>query len=82
MEYSITNKKAKNIKVDYIFKLDTLDNHLEECISIISPLLDVLPEYRHIYTPSKIEDYYGRLKRNYEVQKCKWKHREKLWQKK
>ena len=35
MEYSLGKKEAKNIKVDYIFKLDTLENHLQECVSVI-----------------------------------------------
>jgi len=80
MEYRITNKKAKGVNVDVIFKLDTLSNHLEDCVSVIPILIEVLPEYKHLYTPNKIEDYYSRLKRRYESKKCEWINRGKLWQ--
>jgi len=80
MEYSVTNKEAKNIKPELIFKLDTLNNHLEECISIITPLLERLSDYKHLYERRTIEDYYGRLKRRYEAKKCEWLNRKKLWQ--
>ena len=81
MGYKVTNKEAKNINVEFIFKIDTLDNHLHECISIIPALLDVLPDYKHLYEPKCIEDYYDRLKRMYESRKCEWKNRQPLWQK-
>ena len=80
MGYNITDKEAKGIKVDMIFKLDTLDNHLEDCISTITPIIDVLSEYKHLYEPKAITDYYGRLKRKYEARKCEWLNMGKLWQ--
>lgn len=80
MEYYLEKKEAKNIEVDFIFKLDTLDNHLEECTSIISPIIDALPNFKHLYEPNNIKDYYERLKRNYESKKSAWMHREKIWQ--
>jgi|TARA_R110000796_G_scaffold46483_3_gene112320 hypothetical protein len=82
MEYNLEKKEAKNIEVDFIFKLDTLDNHLNECTSIISPVIDALPMFKHLYEPKNIKDYYDRLKRNYESKKSAWMHREKIWQKK
>lgn len=80
MEYSVTNKEAKNINVDVIFKLDTLNNHFEECLSVIPIVIEVLPEYKHLYKAKNIEDYYGQLKRLYESKKCEWINRGKLWQ--
>jgi len=82
MEYNLTDTEAKNIDVDFIFRLDTLENHLEECTSIITPILDALPDFKYLYEPNNITDYYGRMKRNYESKKSAWLHREKLWQKK
>jgi len=81
MGYTITEEEAKNINVDVIFKIDTLDNHMNECISIIPAILDVLPEFKHLYEPNNIQDYYDKLKRNYESRLCEWKNREPLWQK-
>lgn len=82
MEYTLTDKKPTNIDVDFIFKIDTLDNHLEECISVIVPTLEVLPNFKHLYEPNVIQDYYDKLKRNYEAKLCAWKNRGELWQKK
>tara|TARA_R110000744_G_scaffold134922_3_gene244228 strand:+ start:4907 stop:5155 length:249 start_codon:yes stop_codon:yes gene_type:complete len=81
MEYSLGKKEAKNIKVDYIFKLDTLENHLQECVSVIIPTINALPKYKHLYTPKNITDYYGKIKRLYESKKCEWLNRGELWQK-
>jgi len=80
MEYSLTDTEAKDIDVEVIFKLDTLQNHIEEGISIITPLIGVLSEFKHIYKPNTITDYYSRLKRNYEARKSEWLNRGKLWQ--
>jgi hypothetical protein len=80
MEYTITDTEAKNIDVELIFKLDALDNHMQEGISIITPLIDVLSDFKYIYEPKAILDYYSRLKRNYEARKSEWLNREKLWQ--
>jgi|14_taG_2_1085336.scaffolds.fasta_scaffold01250_9 hypothetical protein len=82
MEYNLTDTEVKNIDVDFIFKLDTLENHLEECTSIIPPILDALPDFKYLYEPNNITDYYSRMKRNYESKKSAWMHREMLWQKK
>tara|TARA_R110001599_G_scaffold347011_1_gene572871 strand:+ start:15676 stop:15924 length:249 start_codon:yes stop_codon:yes gene_type:complete len=82
MEYYLTNKEAKDVNVDYIFKLDTLENHLEECTSILTPILDALPNFKHLYEPNNIKDYYDTLKRNYESKRSEWVNRGKLWQKK
>ena len=79
MEYHITKKTAKKINPEYIFKTDTLSNHLDECISIIPPLLDALPNFKHIYKATNITDYYGRLKRLYETKRCEWYNRGSLW---
>jgi len=75
MGYSITEVEAKGIKVDYIFKLDTLDEHLRECISTIVPVIDCLPNFKHIYEPTNISTFYNRLKRRYESNKSAWKNR-------
>ena len=80
MEYTITDTEAKGINVDVIYKIDALDNHIEEGISIITPIIDVLSEFKHIYEPKAILDYYSRLKRNYEARKSEWLNREELWQ--
>jgi hypothetical protein len=80
MEYSITNKEAKNINVDFIFKLDTLNNHFEESISIIIPITELIEDFKHLYEPRNIQDYYGRMKYRYESRICEWKNRKKLWQ--
>ena len=80
MEYHLTDKEVKGINVDYIFTLDTLDNHFEECISSITPIIDGLSNFKHLYEPKSITDYYSRLKRKYEVNKYHWKNRGKLWQ--
>jgi len=82
MEYNLTDTEVKNIDVDFIFKLDTLENHLEECTSIIPSILDALPDFKYLYKPNNIKDYYSRMKRNYESKKSAWMHREMLWQKK
>jgi len=80
MEYHITDNEAKDINVDFVFKLDTLSNHLDECISTITPLIDVLSHFKHLYEPQSIEDYYSRLKRKYESNRCAWINRGELWQ--
>lgn len=80
MGFSITEVEAKGIEVDYIFKLDTLGSHLEECISTITPVIDCLPNFKHIYTPNNISSYYNVLKRKYEANKSAWINRGKLWQ--
>jgi len=80
MEYSITDTDAKNINVDVIFKLDTLNNHFEECISIITPIAELVEDFKHLYQPKDIKDYYGKLKWKYESRKCEWKNRGELWQ--
>tara|TARA_R110000744_G_scaffold106225_2_gene202456 strand:+ start:10804 stop:11046 length:243 start_codon:yes stop_codon:yes gene_type:complete len=76
MEYHITNKEAVNIKVEYIFKLDSLQNHMNECIGKIRPIISVLPDYKHLYKQSIISTFYNRLERMYEVNKLKWKYRD------
>ncbi len=80
MEYTLTDKVAKDINVDFIFRLDTLNNHLEECTSIVIPIIDALPSFKHLYEPNNVTDYYGRMKRNYESKKSAWLHRQKIWQ--
>jgi hypothetical protein len=80
MGYKITSKKAENINVDFIFKLDTLSNHFEESISIIIPISELIEDFKHLYEPKNIKDYYDRIKWRYESRRCEWKNRKKLWQ--
>ena len=79
MEYKLTDKKVKNIKPEIIFKLDTLEDHFNHCISTIIPIAETIDIFKHLYEPCNITDYYGRMKRNYEAKLCAWKNRQGLW---
>ena len=80
MEYTLelTDKK-QTLDLEYLYTYEDLTKHLNECISVIAPTLDILPDFKEHYTPSNIMDYYDKLKRNYEVRLKQWKNRGSLW---
>lgn len=80
MEYRIelTDKK-QTLDLEYLYSYKDLTLHLNECISVIAPTLDILPDFKEHYTPSNIMDYYDKLKRNYEVRLKQWQNRGSLW---
>ncbi len=74
----LTSKK-QTLKLEYLYTYEDLTKHLNECISVIAPTLDILPDFKEHYTPSNIMDYYDKLKRNYEVKVKQWQTRGALW---
>ena len=74
----LTSKK-QTLKLEYLYTYEDLTKHLNECISVIAPTLDILPDFKEHYTPSNIMDYYDKLKRNYEVRLKQWQNRGSLW---
>ncbi len=80
MEYTIElTSKKQTLKLEYLYTYEDLTKHLNECISVIAPTLDILPDFKEHYTPSNIMDYYDKLKRNYEVKVKQWQTRGALW---
>ena len=80
MEHTVelTDKK-QTLDLEYLYTYKDLTKHLNECISVIAPTLDILPDFKEHYTPSNIMDYYDKLKRNYEVRLKQWQNRGSLW---
>ncbi len=80
MEYTIelTDEK-QTLDLEYLYTYEDLTKHLNDCINVIAPTLDILPDFKEHYTPSNIMDYYDKLKRNYEVRLKQWKNRGALW---
>ena len=80
MEYTIelTDEK-QTLDLEYLYTYEDLTKHLNECINVIAPTLDILPDFKEHYTPSNIMDYYDKLKRNYEVKLKEWINRGSLW---
>jgi len=80
MEYTVelTDEK-QTLDLEYLYTYEDLTKHLNECISVIAPTLDILPDFKEHYTPSNIMDYYDKLKRNYEVKLKEWINRGSLW---
>lgn len=80
MEYTIelTDEK-QTLDLEYLYTYEDLTKHLNECINVIAPTLDILPDFKEHYNPSNIMDYYDKLKRNYEVRLKQWKNRGALW---
>lgn len=74
----LTSKK-QTLKLEYLYTYEDLTKHLNECISVIAPTLDILPDFKEHYTPSNIMDYYDKLKRNYEVKLKLWNNKGSLW---
>ena len=74
----LTDKKH-TYKLEYLYNYGDLTKHLNDCISVIAPTIDILPDFKELYTPSIIMDYYDKLKRNYEVKLKIWKNRGDLW---
>lgn len=80
MEYTVElSSKKQTLKLEYLYTYEDLTKHLNECISVIAPTLDILPDFKEHYTPSNIMDYYDKLKRNYEVKLKQWQTRGALW---
>lgn len=80
MEYTVElTSKKQTLKLEYLYTYEDLTKHLNECISVIAPTLDILPDFKEHYTPSNIMDYYDKLKRNYEVRLKQWQNRGSLW---
>ena len=80
MEYTVElTSKKQTLKLEYLYNYEELTKHLNECISVIAPTLDILPDFKEHYTPSNIMDYYDKLKRNYEVKVKQWQTRGALW---
>ena len=80
MKYKIElNDKKQTYKLEYLYTYSNLTKHLNDCISVIAPTIDILPEFKEHYTPSNIMDYYDKLKRNYEVKLKEWQNRGGLW---
>jgi hypothetical protein len=80
MEYTInlTDKKT-TLELTYLYTYKDLTEHLNKCIEVIAPTLDILPDFKEHYTPNNIGDYYERLKRNYELKLKAWHNRGRLW---
>lgn len=80
MEHTVelTDKK-QTLDLEYLYNYEDLTKHLNECISVIAPTLDILPDFKEHYTPCNIMDYYDKLKRNYEVRLKQWQNRGSLW---
>lgn len=80
MEYTIelTDEK-QTLDLEYLYTYEDLTKHLNECINVIAPTLDILPDFKEHYTPSNIMDYYDKLKRNYEVKLKEWINRGSIW---
>ena len=80
MEYTVrlTDEK-QTLDLEYLYTYEDLTKHLNECIGVIAPTLDILPDYKEHYRPSNIMDYYDKLKRNYEVKLKLWQTRGALW---
>ena len=80
MEYTVElTSKKQTLKFEYLYNYEELTKHLNECISVIAPTLDILPDFKEHYTPSNIMDYYDKLKRNYELKLKEWNNRGSLW---
>jgi len=80
MEYNlIPTDKKQTIEPMRLYSYESLTIHLNKCIDVIAPTLDILPDFREHYTPSNIEDYYDKLKRKYTAKLKEWKNRGELW---
>jgi len=80
MEYTVElTEEKQTLDLEYLYTYEDLTKHLNECIKVIAPTLDILPDFKEHYTPSNIMDYYDKLKRNYEVRLKQWKNRGALW---
>ncbi|QDP66849.1 MAG: hypothetical protein Unbinned5213contig1001_37 [Prokaryotic dsDNA virus sp.] len=80
MEYTVVlTSKKQTLEFEYLYNYEELTKHLNECISVIAPTLDILPDFKEHYTPSNIMDYYDKLKRNYELKLKQWNNRGSLW---
>jgi len=80
MEYTVElTSKKQTLKLEYLYTYEDLTKHLNTCIKVIAPTLDILPDFKEHYTPCNIMDYYDILKRKYEVNLKIWKTRGSLW---
>ena len=80
MEYTVVlTDEKQTLDLEYLYTYEDLTKHLNECINVIAPTLDILPDFKEHYTPSNIMDYYDKLKRNYEVKLKEWINRGSLW---
>jgi len=80
MEHTIElAEKKQTLKATNLYSYESLTKHLNKCIEIIAPTLDILPDFKEHYTPNNIADYYDTLKRNYELKLKEWKNRGRLW---
>lgn len=80
MEHTIELQENKTTyKPKYLYSYKNLTTHLETCITVIAPTIDILPSFKEHYTPCNIMDYYDKLKRNYELKLKAWRNRGNLW---